>query len=80
MRDWLRCVDEIDKDCILQWEYLLDRKLNDYNEYDILDGMIDEMVLEWKSRREFFKQYLKLEKYKKTMIVCKGKIQCIEAI
>ena len=80
MRDWLRCVDEIDKDCILQWEYLLDRKLNDYNEYDILDGMIDEMILEWKSRRKFFKKYPKLEKYKKTMIVCKGKIQCIEAI
>lgn len=70
MRDWLRCTDEIDRDCILQWEYLLDRKLNDYNEYDILDGMIDEMILEWRSRPKFFKRYPELEKYKKIMIVC----------
>lgn len=70
MREWLRNTEEIDKDCILQWEYLLNRKLNDFNEYHILDGMIDEMILEWRSRPEFFKQYPELERYKKMMIVC----------
>ena len=70
MREWLRNTDEIDKDCILRWEYILNRKLNDFNEYHILDGMIDEMILEWRSRTEFFKRYPELERYKKMMIVC----------
>ena len=70
MREWLRNTEEIDRDCILQWEYLLNRKLNDFNEYHILDGMIDEIILEWRSRPEFFKRYPELEKYKKMMIVC----------
>ena len=69
MRDWLKYADEIDKDCILQWEYLLGRKLSGYEEYEMLDKMIDEMVLEWESRKTFFKEYPELQKYRKTMIV-----------
>lgn len=68
MRDWLKNLDEIDKDCVLQWEYLLGRKLKNREEYALIDGMIDEMVLDWDSRKEFFKEYPQLKKYKETIV------------
>ena len=64
MREWLKCADEIDKDCILRYEYLLGRKLKDYNEYDEIDGKVDEMILEFTSRKEFYKAYPELRKYR----------------
>ena len=64
MRDWLKDMDEIDRDCILRWEYLLGRKLTEYDEYIAIDEMIDEMILEWNSRREFFKEYPELIRYR----------------
>ena len=71
MRDWLKNVDEIDRDCILQWEYLLGRKLSSYEEYEILDKMVDDMILDWESRKDFFRDYPELQKYRKVMIICK---------
>lgn len=64
MREWLKGLDQIDIDCIHQYEYLLDRKLNGYEEYHEIDQQVDEMVLEWESRKEFFKAYPNLERYK----------------
>ena len=64
MREWLSCCDEIDRDCIHRSEYLLGRKLKDYNEYHEIDGQVDEMVLEFESRKEFFEAYPKLKKYR----------------
>lgn len=63
MRDWLESVDEIDKDCIHRYEYLLGRKLKDYSEYIEIDGRVDEMILEFESRTEFYKAYPELKKY-----------------
>lgn len=65
LRDWVEEADEIDKDCILHWEYLLGRKLVNYDEYSMIDSMIDEMVIEWEDRREFFEEYPELKKYMK---------------
>ena len=65
LRDWIEEADEIDKDCILHWEYLLGRKLVDYDEYSMIDSMIDEMVIEWEDREEFFDEYPELKKYMK---------------
>ena len=65
MRDWLKCVDEIDRDCIHRYEYLLGRKLKDYNEYSEIDGQLDEMILEFESRKEFYEVYPELNKYRK---------------
>ena len=65
MRDWLSSLDEIDRDCIRKYEYLLGRKLKDYNEYHEIDSQVDEMVLEFEGRKEFFEAYPNLRKYKK---------------
>ena len=64
MRNWLKDVDEIDRDCILKYEYLLGRKLKDYNEYLEVDRQVDEMILEFKGRKEFYKTYPELKKYR----------------
>ena len=63
MRDWLKFLDEIDRDCIHKYEYLLGRKLKDYNEYSEIDGRVDEMILEFDGRKEFFESYPELKKY-----------------
>lgn len=65
MRDWVSSLDEIDRDCIYRYEYLLGRKLKNYEEYSEIDGKVDEMVLEFESRKEFFEAYPELKKYKK---------------
>lgn len=65
MRDWLKHEDEIDRDCIHRYEYLLGRKLKDRNEYSEIDEQVDEMVLEFDSRKEFFEAYPELKKYRK---------------
>jgi hypothetical protein len=58
-------LDEIDRDCVHQYEYLLGRKLKNYNEYVEIDKQVDEMVLEHESRKDFYKIYPELKKYKK---------------
>lgn len=65
MREWLKRLDEIDRDCVHQYEYLLGRKLQDYNEYVEIDKQVDEMVLEHESRKDFYKTYPELKKYRK---------------
>lgn len=64
MREWLKCVDEIDRDCIHRYEYLLGRKLKDYDEYMEIDSQVDEMVLEFNGRKEFYEVYPELKKYR----------------
>lgn len=64
MRDWLKGVAEIDKDCIHRYEYLLGRKLKDYDEYSKIDKQVDEMILEFESRKDFYKAYPKLKEYR----------------
>ena len=65
MRDWLKDLDEIDRDCVHHYEYLLGRKLKSFIEYCMIDSEVNEMVLEFESRKEFFECYPKLKKYKK---------------
>lgn len=65
MREWIKCLDEIDRDCVYRYEYLLGRKLNGHDEYSEIDSQVDEMSLDWHSRKEFFKAYPELKKYKK---------------
>ena len=64
VRDWIYNGDELDRDCIYRYEYLLGRKLKDWNEYHEIDEQVDEMVLEFTSRKEFFEAYPNLRKYK----------------
>jgi len=64
VRDWIYQGDEIDRDCIHKYEYLLGRKLKDWNEYIEIDSQVDEMVLEFEGRKEFFEAYPALKKYK----------------
>ena len=63
MREWVWELDEIDRDCVFQYEQLLGRQLKDRAEYTEIDGQVDEMILEWDSRKEFFAAYPKLIKY-----------------
>lgn len=64
MREWLKYVDEIDKDCIHKYEYLLGRKLKSYDEYIEIDKQVEDMILEFDGRREFYKAYPQLKKYR----------------
>lgn len=64
MREWLKNLDEIDRDCIHKYEYLFGRKLKDYEEYREIDSKVDDMVLEFNSRRDFFNEYPELKQYK----------------
>lgn len=66
MRAWLKSLSDIDRDCVHQYEYLLGRKLTGHAEYVEIDAQVDEMILEWSSREEFFTQYPDLQKYTKT--------------
>ena len=61
--DWLENLDEIDRDCVEQYEFLLGRPLKDHNEYSAIDKEVDEMILEWETPEEFFKAYPNLKKY-----------------
>lgn len=63
MREWLKNMEEIDRDCVHQYEYLLGRKLNNREEYVEIDGQVNEMILEWENRKEFFKTYPNLKRY-----------------
>jgi hypothetical protein len=65
MREWLKVLDEIDIDCVHRYEYLLGRKLKDRKEYSEIDGQVDEMILEYESRKEFFEVYPELRRYRK---------------
>lgn len=58
-------MDEIDIDCIHRYEYLLGRKLRDEAEYAEIDRQVDEMILEYESRKEFFEVYPELRRYRK---------------
>ena len=64
MRDWLKKLDLIDRDCVYKYEYLFGRKLNGYDEYNEIDKQVDDMILDYDGRRDFFKEYPELLKYK----------------
>lgn len=64
MRQWVMDLDDIDKDCVHRYEYLLGRKLKGMKEYQEIDSHVDEMILEYDSRKEFFERYPELKKYK----------------
>lgn len=57
MRDWLKLLDEIDRDCVHQWEKLLKIKLNSYEEYSKVDELIGEMILEYETKSELKDAY-----------------------
>lgn len=57
MRDWLKSLQEIDKDCVRQWEKLLGIKLKSRTQYLRVDWLIDEMILEFESMKELRAAY-----------------------
>jgi len=63
-REWIMELSEIDRDCVHRYEYLLGRELKDRAEYQEIDDKIDEMILEWVSRKAFFEAYPELRKYR----------------
>ena len=64
VRDWIYQGDEFDTGCILKFEYILGRKLRDFEEYLNLDSRLDGMVIEFSGRKDFFKYYPEMRKYK----------------
>lgn len=52
MRDWLKPLQEWDRDCVHRWEKLLGIKFNSLTEYLEIDMLIDEMILEYETKRE----------------------------
>ena len=68
-REWVNGKDDIDVDCIHQFEFLLGRELKDEEEYVLLDSMIDEMILEYETQDDFFDAYPEMKKYRFTHCV-----------
>ena len=68
MREWLEELSDIDLDCVQRYEYLLNRKLKNREEYREIDAQVDEMILEWESRLDFFVAYPELRKYTKSQM------------
>ena len=64
MKDWHKTLDEIDRDCVRQYERFLGRKLKSKTEYIEIDSEVEEMILDFDSAEEFFAEYPKLKKYK----------------
>lgn len=62
-RDWVESLDDIDRDCVEQYEFLLGRQLKDHSEYHEIDSHVDEMILEYETAEEFFGDYPELKKY-----------------
>ena len=63
MREWLENLEEIDRDCVERYEELLGRSLLNREEYAEIDKQVDEMILEWEDREDFFKAYPDLKRY-----------------
>ena len=63
VRDWVDELDEIDQDCVHQYEYLLGRYLKDNAEYVEIDSKVMEMILEFETREDFFECYPELLSY-----------------
>lgn len=68
MRDWIKPLSEIDRDCVHAYEYILGRKLNGFDEYREIDCQVDEMVLDFSGRKDFFAYYPELKKYKEKKV------------
>ncbi len=66
VRKWVEDLDQIDRDCVFQYEYLLGRQLKDYAEYHEIDSKVDEMILEWNDSSAFFEVYPELLAYANT--------------
>lgn len=64
MREWLEKLSQMDRDCVLQYEYLLGRKLTGQEEYRKIDAKVEDMVLDYDSRLDFFSDYPELCKYR----------------
>lgn len=64
MREWLKTLSEIDLDCVQRYEYLLGRQLTGPEEYTEIDRQVNEMILEWEDRTEFFAEYPMLQTYR----------------
>lgn len=64
VRDWIYQGDEFDRECILKFEYILGRKLKDFEEYRNLDSRLDDMVIEYHGRKDFFADFPEMRKYR----------------
>lgn len=64
VRDWIYKGDEFDVECILKFEYILGRKLRDFEEYRNLDSRLDGMVIEYNGRKDFYADYPEMKKYR----------------
>lgn len=69
MRDWIDRLEEIDQDCVHQYEYLLGRELKGYDEYHEIDGKVNEMILEYETREDFFEYYPELLQYANPVLI-----------
>lgn len=63
--DWKSYLRAVDLDCALQYEEFLGRPLTGKEEYKEIDAQVDEMVLDFESKEEFFTAYPSLRKYAK---------------
>lgn len=68
MRDWLKELDDLDRDCVRKWEQFLRMKFNSRDEYRVADAFIDDMILDYETKRDFTKAHPTCEKAIKTKL------------
>ena len=73
IRDWIYQGDEFDVECILKFEYLLGRKLKDFEEYMNLDSRLDGMAIDYSGRKDFYADHPEMRKYR--MEFCLDRIE-----
>lgn len=61
IREWLKPVDEIDRDCIHHWEKLLGIKFRSYEDYSEIDSWIEDMILDYDTKAELINEYPNIE-------------------
>ena len=61
IREWLKPVDEIDRDCIHWWEKLLGIKFRSYEDYSEIDSWIEDMILDYDTKEELIDVYPNIE-------------------
>ena len=70
MREWMKELNDTERDAVHEFEYLLGRKITDKNEFHaIIKILPKEAMLNGYGRVEFFRAYPFMRKYKKSRVI-----------
>lgn len=69
MREWVKELNNVERDAVHEFEYLLNRQLQDKDEFhNILKLLPDEALLNGYGRIEFFRAYPFMRQYREKVV------------